>query len=138
MARTITVWATRLLDVKLSEIALGPDVTTGSGLSEGFMSGDVSVSERKGKSFPIYSLEVELPWSGTIGGEKCKGKVRLPDISIEMLDDLEARPCHFLSPLLTTKLVALQFQTLLSAPVPHLRLRSLARTRHENPMSGRL
>ncbi|MEC8120537.1 MAG: FAD-dependent oxidoreductase, partial [Pseudomonadota bacterium] len=37
------------------------------------VSGEVSIGERKGKSFPIYSLEAELPWSGEVDGVKISG-----------------------------------------------------------------
>ena len=90
--RTITGWAGELLDEKLAGLTLCEGVTTGSALDGGFMSGEVTIGERKGKSYPIYSLEVEVPWSGTIGGKECSGKVHLPDVSLEMLEDLEVRP----------------------------------------------
>ena len=86
--RTCTGWATDELGRKLSGLALGDGVAT-SDLSGGWVSGEVSIAERKGKNFPIYSLEVELPFEGTVGGKSVKGTARLPDISIEMLDDLE-------------------------------------------------
>ena len=54
-------------------------------LGEGWVRGDVSVSERKGKCFPVYSLELEVPWSG-LG---CTGLLALPDVCLELLDDLE-------------------------------------------------
>ena len=76
--RTCTTWATSELSAKLSGLDLG-GVTTQDG---GWVSGEVSVSEKKGKSIPVYQLECELPLSGG-------GTMRLPDVSIEMLDDLE-------------------------------------------------
>ena len=89
--RTITGWAGELLDEKLAGLTLCDGVTTGSALDGGFMSGEVTIGERKGKSYPIYSLEVEVPWTGTIDGKECSGKVHLPDVSLEMLEDLEVR-----------------------------------------------
>jgi hypothetical protein len=86
--RTITGWATGVLQEKLSGLSLGDGVATQS-LAGGWVSGEVSVGERKGKSLPIYSLEVELPWEGTVNGTLCRGTARLPDVSLEMLDDLE-------------------------------------------------
>ena len=86
--RTITGWATGELGRKLSGLQLADGITT-QGLAGGWVSGEVSIAERKGKSFPIYSLEVEVPFEGTIGGQAVKGTARLPDVSMEMLDDLE-------------------------------------------------
>jgi len=87
--RSITSWATGKLDEKLQGLQLGDGVTTQSPLEGGFLSGEVSIVDRKGKFLPIYTLEVEIPWSGTIDGVECSGKARLPDICVEMLEDLE-------------------------------------------------
>ena len=86
--RSCTGWATGELAGKLSGISLVDGVATGP-LTGGWVSGEVSIAERKGKSFPIYSLEVEVPFEGMVGGKSVKGTARLPDISLEMLDDLE-------------------------------------------------
>jgi len=89
MERTITGWASEQLDAKLAGLTLCPGVQTSSPLDNGFMSGEVTIGERKGKSYPIYSLEVEIPWSGSMDGQECSGTIHLPDISMEMLEDLE-------------------------------------------------
>ena len=86
--KTITNWATDQLGDKLTGLHLADGLATQS-LAGGWVSGEVSISERKGKSFPIYSLEVEVPFEGTIGGQAVKGTARLPDVSLEMLEDLE-------------------------------------------------
>jgi hypothetical protein len=87
--RTVTGWATQQLAGKLSGLKLADGVATDNLETGGFVSGEVSISERKGKSFPIYSLELELPFEGTLDGKAVKGTARLPDVSLEMLDDLE-------------------------------------------------
>ena len=68
------------LSTEDGSVALGPG-------AEGWVTGDVTIGERKGKSFAIYSLEVELPWSGPSGS----GTVVLPDVSPETLGDLEVQ-----------------------------------------------
>ncbi len=86
--RTITRWASGELAAALAGIELGSGVSAGDIGRGGFISGEVSIGERKGKKYPIYMLKVELPWSlGTDGA--CSGVAKLPDISLEMLDDLE-------------------------------------------------
>ena len=86
--RTITGYATSALKDKLSGLALGDGLTIGD-VAAGWVSGEVSIGDRKGKSFPIYSLEVEVPFSGTVNGSTVAGSVHLPDVSLEMMDDLE-------------------------------------------------
>lgn len=90
LAGTITVWATGRLANALSGLELCDGVVT-EWTDEAWASGEVSVSERKGKNFPIYSLEAQLPWLGTIDGTPCGGVIHLPDISMEMLDELEVK-----------------------------------------------
>ena len=90
--RTITSWSSERLDEKLTGLTLCPGVLTSSPLDDGFMSGEVTIGERKGKSYPIYALEVEVPWSGSINGQEASGTLRLPDVSMEMIEDLEDRP----------------------------------------------
>lgn len=89
--RSISGFAGDRLDAKLAGLELCPGIQTVSTKDGGFMSGEVTISERKGKSFPIYSLEVELPWRGTLDGKEVSGAIHMPDISMEMLDDLEVR-----------------------------------------------
>ena len=84
--KSITGYATSALTQKLSALSLGDGISTQDG---GWVSGEVTIGERKGKSFPIYSLEVEVPFEGTVDGKPVKGAARLPDVSLEMLDDLE-------------------------------------------------
>ena len=88
--KTITGWATQELQSKLSNLTLGDSGASTQSLSSGWVSGEVSITERKGKAIPIYSLEVEVPFEGSVGGVECKGMVHIPDLSLEMLDDLEA------------------------------------------------
>jgi hypothetical protein len=58
-------------------------------------SGEASVNNRKGRTFLIYQLEMKLKWEGELHGvdgvllEKCKGSIKLVDVSAESLDDLE-------------------------------------------------
>ena len=85
--KTITGYATGELTSRLSGLTLGDGVSTSE--TGGWVSGDVSIGERKGKSFPIYSLEIEVPFEGTLNGKAVKGAARMPDVSLEMLDDLE-------------------------------------------------
>ena len=82
--RSITRWATEQLVGQLDGLELcgGVRVQWQPG---GWVSGEVTVGERKGKLYPIYSLEMEAPWAC----EGCAGKLHLPDLSLEMLDDLE-------------------------------------------------
>jgi hypothetical protein len=85
---TVTCWATQQLADALDALELCDGVSTE--LTEAArISGDVSVGDRKGKLFPVYSLDVELPWSGMVDGVRCSGVLSLPDVSLEMLDDLE-------------------------------------------------
>ena len=84
--KSITGYATSALTQKLSDLSLGDGISTQGG---GWVSGEVTIGERKGKSFPIYSLEVEVPFEGTVDGKPVKGAAHLPDVSLEMLDDLE-------------------------------------------------
>ena len=86
--RTITGYATSALKEKLRGLNLGSGLFVEDNLSS-WVSGEVSIGDRKGKSYPIYSLEVEVPFSGTVNGALVKGSVHLPDLSLEMLDDLE-------------------------------------------------
>mmetsp|Transcript_50553 Transcript_50553/g.131527 ORF Transcript_50553/g.131527 Transcript_50553/m.131527 type:complete len:514 (+) Transcript_50553:32-1573(+) len=86
--RTITGWSTSALRDKLNGLSLADGVTIGD-VAAGWVTGEVSIGDRKGKSFPIYSLEVEVPFSGTVNGAAVSGTVHLPDVSLEMLDDLE-------------------------------------------------
>jgi len=88
MPPTITKWASELLADALDALQLCNGVTT-EWTEQAVVGGEVSVFERKGKKYPVYSLEVVLPWSGLVDGASCAGVVRLPDISLEMLDDLE-------------------------------------------------
>ena len=91
--RSITRWATEQLVGQLDGLELcgGVRVQWQPG---GWVSGEVTVGERKGKLYPIYSLEMEAPWAC----EGCAGKLHLPDLSLEMLDDLEVTawrtPCR--------------------------------------------
>ena len=83
----ITQHASERLSARLSALDLGG---TGFQLAEefddGWLHGDVTISERKGKKkFPVYSLELELPWSG----HECSGLLVLPDVCLELLDDVE-------------------------------------------------
>lgn len=87
--KAITGWATEELQKRLSNLTLTEGVASADLASSGWVSGEVSIGERKGKSFPIYSLEVEVPWQGTVGGQQVSGTARIPDLSLEMLDDLE-------------------------------------------------
>ena len=89
--KTITGWATQELQSKLSNLTLGDSGASTQSLSSGWVSGEVSITERKGKAIPIYSLEVEVPFEGSVGGVECKGMVHIPDLSLEMLDDLEVQ-----------------------------------------------
>ena len=86
--QSITCWATGELARALSGLQLSSAPVTTSGLGRGFISGEVTVGERKGKCYPIYLLQVELPWAC----DGCSGVARMPDISLEMIDDLEV---HF-------------------------------------------
>ena len=86
--RTITGYATSALKEKLRGLNLGSGLVVEDNLSS-WVSGEVSIGDRKGKFYPIYSLEVEVPFSGTVNGALVKGSVHLPDLSLEMLDDLE-------------------------------------------------
>jgi len=88
MARTITEWATNQLADKLNGLELCEGVST-SWESGGIMRGEVTLGERKGKCFPVYTLEVELPFSGESEGAQVSGMIVLPDVSLEMIDDLE-------------------------------------------------
>ena len=57
--------------------------------------GEASVNNRKGRTFLIYELVMNLKWEGEVvdaDGKKletAKGSMKLPDISAECLDDLE-------------------------------------------------
>jgi hypothetical protein len=89
--RTVTRWASDELASSLDGLALADGVQV-DWSDAAWVSGEVTVQERKGKPVPIYSLEAEVPWTGTVDGKQCSGTVRLPDISLEMLDDLEVTP----------------------------------------------
>jgi hypothetical protein len=87
---TITVWATGRLADALSGLELCDGVVT-EWTGEAWASGEVSVTERKGRQYPVYALEAQLPWNGMIDGTPCHGLIHLPDISVEMLDELEVK-----------------------------------------------
>ena len=86
--RLITGWATEELAARLDGLQLCPALQT-VWQPGGWVSGEVTIGERKGgKCYPIYTLEVEVPFTRDGGGDVV-GSLHLPDISIEMLDDLE-------------------------------------------------
>eukprot|EP00316_Scyphosphaera_apsteinii_P004626 CAMPEP_0119297972 /NCGR_PEP_ID=MMETSP1333-20130426/174_1 /TAXON_ID=418940 /ORGANISM="Scyphosphaera apsteinii, Strain RCC1455" /LENGTH=516 /DNA_ID=CAMNT_0007298947 /DNA_START=107 /DNA_END=1657 /DNA_ORIENTATION=+ len=91
--RTITNWATGELISKLDGLHLCDGVQT-QWSAGGQVSGEVSIGERKGKVYPIYSLEMELPWQGSVDNNSVAGNMHFPDISYDMLDDLEVE-VHF-------------------------------------------
>ena len=90
--RCITGWATEQLASKLDRLELAEGIHS-DWSSGGWVSGEVTIGERKGKNYPVYSLEVELPWSAVdsaaVPAVACTGKMRLMDVSLEMLDDLD-------------------------------------------------
>ena len=83
MPAAITEYATEQLSLHVDGLVLaeGLQVT----LADGWVRGDVSISERKGKHFAVYSLELELPWAG----HGCSGLLVLPDVCLELLADVE-------------------------------------------------
>jgi len=92
MARTITEWATAQLAEKLDALELCQGVSS-SWDAGGTVHGEVTLGERKGKCFPVYTLEVELPIRGESEGAVIEAHFFLPDISLEMIDDLEVDLC---------------------------------------------
>eukprot|EP00967_Tisochrysis_lutea_P108042 scaffold167142_cov30-Tisochrysis_lutea.AAC.3 len=88
MARTITLWATKQLSKALDQLQICEGFTS-HWEGGGEVQGEVSVSERRGKQYPIYALEVRLPWAGAVDGVHSAGIFILPDVSVEMLDELE-------------------------------------------------
>lgn len=67
MASVITGYATEQLASRVEDLVLGEglQVSALGGLSGEvtWVRGDVSIGVRKGKHFPVYALELELPWS---------------------------------------------------------------------------
>ena len=67
MASVITGYATEQLATRVEDLVLGEglQVSALGGLSGEvtWVRGDVSIGVRKGKHFPVYALELELPWS---------------------------------------------------------------------------
>ena len=85
MASTIiTGYATEDLASRVEGLVLGEGLQV-SALAAGWVRGDVSISKRKGKHFPVYALDLELPWSG----HGCSGLLVLPDVCLELLADVE-------------------------------------------------
>eukprot|EP00965_Chrysotila_dentata_P064920 2151915-Pleurochrysis_carterae.AAC.4 len=94
---TVTGWATEQLLDCLDGLQLADGVVT----ARGVVRGEVSLAQRKGKRFPVYALELELPFifkaiddaEGNAGASaeenECVGVLYLPDISLEMIEDLE-------------------------------------------------
>ena len=80
----ITGYATEQLASRVEGVVLGGGLQVGA-LAAGWVRGDVSINERKGKHFPVYALEIELPWSG----HGCSGLLVLPDVCLELLADVE-------------------------------------------------
>ena len=80
----ITVYAIEQLASRVDGLALGEGLQV-TALADGWVRGDVSISERKGKHFAVYALELELPWSGC----GCSGLLVLPDVCLELLADVE-------------------------------------------------
>jgi len=45
--------------------------------------GEIAVCRRKGKTFFIYDLEVNIKWEGKLGDTKCKGEISIPSFCID-------------------------------------------------------
>ena len=72
----ITRYATEQLAAKLDGLELAEGLQIA--LADGWVRGDVSINKHKSKHFPVYSLELELPWAG----HGCSGVLVLPDVCL--------------------------------------------------------
>lgn len=59
------------------------------------VSGEASITNRKGRTFLMYELEVKLKWEAELRDadgaclESCKGSMKMADVNATMLDDLD-------------------------------------------------